>query len=324
MPRAGDEQLDRVRLGEGLDRVLDLAADTEAFPARREDREVRTRLDEARECRRRLDHLLEVVEDQEHLALADVLGESIRGPERLPDLGRHERRVADRCELDPERPGLVVADELGRRLDREPGLAGTAGAREREEAGTVADQRDDLRGLPFAPDERARRPRQVRVRDRLQWRESLGAELEDGDRLLEVLQAVLAEVDQRVVEEAGSRAGRLAQQDLPAVSGRTDPGTQVDVVADVTLGSEVRRSRVHPDTDLDRARPQRLSALVGRGDRLPGVGERVEERVALGVDLDASVAAIGLAEEPPMLGQRLGVSLGARARAAASSTPRCR
>ena len=44
------------------------------------------------------------------------------------------------------------------------------------------------------PDERARRPRQVRVRDRLERREARVPELEDRDRSIDVLQAVLAEI----------------------------------------------------------------------------------------------------------------------------------
>jgi hypothetical protein len=50
----------------------------------------------------------------------------------------------------------------------------------------------DLGDLPLATDERAGRSWQVRVRDRLQRWEALGAELEDRDRSLDVLQSVLA------------------------------------------------------------------------------------------------------------------------------------
>ncbi len=44
---------------------------------------------------------------------------------------------------------------------------------ERQQAHAVAEQRDHLRALPLSSDERARRPRQVRVRDRLQRRKPL-------------------------------------------------------------------------------------------------------------------------------------------------------
>ena len=66
-----------------------------------------------------------------------------------------------------------------------------------------------------------------------------------------------------------------------------------------------------PDADVDRAGPERLPALLGRGDRLARVRERVEERVALGVDLDAAVAPEASRSEPAVLSERLRVRLGA-------------
>jgi hypothetical protein len=68
---------------------------------------------------------------------------------------------------------------------------------------------------------------------------------------------------------------------------------------------------VDPDADADPAGPQRLPTLVRRVDRLAGVREGVEERVALRVDLDATVAIEGLAQQAAMLGQGLRVGLGA-------------
>ncbi len=59
-----------------------------------------------------------------------------------------------------------------------------------------------------------------------------------------------------------------------------------------------------------RTAEERLAALLGRGDRLARVRERVEERVALGVDLDAVVSRERLAEEPAVLGERLRERLG--------------
>ena len=57
------------------------------------------------EIRCRLDHLLEVVEQQQELALADVLREAVLRPERLRDRLGHERRVAQRGQADPEDAG---------------------------------------------------------------------------------------------------------------------------------------------------------------------------------------------------------------------------
>ena len=73
---------------------------------------------------------------------------------------------------------------------------------------------------------------EVRVRDRLEWWEALLAELEDGDRLIEILQPVLAEVRRL---DLGQLACLLRQQHLPTVSGRGDPCPQVHVLADVAL-----------------------------------------------------------------------------------------
>ena len=141
----------------------------------------------------------------------------------------------------------MVADELGGGLDRQSRLAGPAGTGQRDEPSAfLAEQRDDLGDLALAADERARRPRQVRVRDRLQRRESLRAELEDPDRVLEVLQAVLAEVDECVVVESGRSSRRVREQDLPAVTRRADPGAEVHDLADVALVRQVRRSGVDP------------------------------------------------------------------------------
>ena len=135
----------------------------------------------------RRDHLLEVVEDEEHLPFADVVGEAVLGADRLRDLVFDDARVADRREFHPEGPSLVVADEFCRRFDREAGLPRASRAGEGHETGPIADQGGHGCHLVLSADERAGRTRQVRVRDRLQWREVLVAELEDQDGSLEVL-----------------------------------------------------------------------------------------------------------------------------------------
>ena len=76
-PRALAEELDRLGLGQRRDRVLDLAADAQQLAARDEQLQVRAALEQLAELGRRLDHLLEVVEQQQQLALADVLGEAV-------------------------------------------------------------------------------------------------------------------------------------------------------------------------------------------------------------------------------------------------------
>ena len=177
-------------------RVGDLAVDAQELAARHEHPQLRTGAEQRREVRRRLDDLLEVVEQEQHLPLADVLGErhaSRRASAR--SCPTTKRRVADRRQPHPEDTRGEVADELRRGFDREPRLAGPARARERHEPRTlIADEGDNLRHLALAADERRHRPRQVRVRDRPQRRETAVAELEQRNRLRKVLEPVLAEL----------------------------------------------------------------------------------------------------------------------------------
>ena len=79
--------------------------------------------EQLREFARGLDHLLEVVEQQQELAFGDVLGEAVLRPKRLRDRLRHERRVAERGQADPEDARLEGGHELGGDLEREPCLA---------------------------------------------------------------------------------------------------------------------------------------------------------------------------------------------------------
>ena len=73
--------------------------------------EVGAGLDEEGELGRRLRQLLQVVEEEQDLALADVLFEPMLGAERLRDCLGDKRRVAERCETDPEDPGAVGRNE---------------------------------------------------------------------------------------------------------------------------------------------------------------------------------------------------------------------
>ncbi|MEX1357594.1 MAG: hypothetical protein WD981_03120 [Gaiellaceae bacterium] len=244
-PGSGREQLDRLRRGERDDGVLDLAAHPEQLSARHQQSQVRTGLDERSQLRRGLHYVLQVVEQEQHLPLADMLCE--RTP-RAKGLGHRlgdQGGIAQRRQPDPEDAVSEVGDELRGRLDREAGLARAARAGEREEASAVAQQGADLGDLPRAADEGARGPGKVGVRDRLQRRKGLRSELEDPDRLGEVLQAVLAEVERLGVDD-GSR--RRREQHLPAVPGGRDPRPEVDVAADIALVREHRLARVqaHP------------------------------------------------------------------------------
>src|SRR4029078_229555 len=99
--------------------------------------------------------------------------------------------------------------------------------------------------LSLRTDDGARRPREVRVRDRPERGEGLVAELIDGDRGFDVLQAVLAEVGERaLVDELTSRA---REQALATLARGCTPGREVHVVSHVALVGDERSSGVQPD-----------------------------------------------------------------------------
>ena len=127
-----------------------------------------------------------------------------------------ESGIAERGEPDPEDARLVVGDKAGGGLEGEAGLARAAGAGHGEQASPALDPGDDLGELSLSSHEGARRPREVRVGDRLQRRELSFAELEDPDGLADVLEPVLAEVrDRETLIDELSRGFR--QDDLSAV-----------------------------------------------------------------------------------------------------------
>ena len=70
-------------------------------------------------------------------------------------------------------PFLNSGTQLGRRLDRQPRLPRTARAGQRHQPRAILQQLDHVRHLPLPAHERRRRPRQIRVRDRLQRRKAL-------------------------------------------------------------------------------------------------------------------------------------------------------
>ena len=268
--------------------------------------EVRTYGEEIREVRCRVDDLLEVVEEQEKLSSADVLRGAGPRVESLRNSLRHESRITQRRKGDPDNGVPEVRHELGRDLDREPRLPGSTCTGQRHEATTVAYEVEYLRHLALAADERAGWAREVRVRERVQRREALVAELVDRDRLRDVLEAVLAELDEIVARELASCA---REDDLPSVCRGGDASSQVDVVPDVAFGGEQRRAGVQADPDANRPGRKRLGHRGGRSDRSRRRGKGEEERVALRVHLDAALGSARLADHAAMLGERLGVRL---------------
>ena len=133
---------------------------------------------------------------------------------------------------------------------------------------------------------------------------------------LDVLQVLLAEVaDADALRQvvADECPGRLGDEDLAAVAGRADPRGAHDVHPDIALVADVRLAGVqpHPHPYLGALRPRvggkRALALDCPADGIPGARERVEERVALRVDLAPARGGEDVAQEPPVVGDNLAV-----------------
>ena len=104
------------------------------LPTRCQDREAGARVEEPGEVRRDAHDLLEVVEHQQQLALAQVIDQRATQPER-GHYGRFdELRIADDREIDERRPVVERRRDLGGRLEREARLADSARADDGDQA----------------------------------------------------------------------------------------------------------------------------------------------------------------------------------------------
>jgi hypothetical protein len=226
--------------------------------------------------------------------------------ELLRDRLQYEPGIAQGRQADPEHAGPERRHELRRRFDAQPGLARPAGPRQRHNARAVAHERQDVADLSLSPHEARRRPRQIRVRDRLQRRKRSLPELEDRDRLGEVLQAVLAEILHGVVHVL---LGCPREQHLAAVAGAHHARGLVDVRPHVLRWIRYRFARVDPDSDPDGAGFQTAHRFRHRVHGGLRRGERVEERVSLVVDLVPLEQGERLPHDPPMLSQRIPIQV---------------
>jgi hypothetical protein len=100
------EQRDGLRLGERRDGELDLALHAKELPARDDERQIGAGRKERRELGRRRDDLLEVVDQDEQLALPDVLDEPVPRAEGSRDRLGHEGGITQCGKPDPEDPWL--------------------------------------------------------------------------------------------------------------------------------------------------------------------------------------------------------------------------
>jgi hypothetical protein len=143
--------------------------------------------------------------------------------------------------------------------------------------------------------------------DRAQPWELRVPDLEEAHRLGQVLEAMLAEVvELAVVQEP---AGRLRDDDLAAVSRGADACGAVDVDAHVPLLGRDGIARVHAHPHQHGAAGERRLRFRGRGDRLAGGRECVEEGVALCVHLDAVVRGERIPQDAPVVREQRRVAL---------------
>ena len=194
-PRPRQEEPDGLGLGQGRNRVLLLGFDTKRLAARREQTQVRTASEELGEVAGRLHDLLDVVEQHEHAAIADMRGEVVRAPRVCAIAETTSAGSVNACSGDPPHAVRRALDLLGGGLQREPRLARPARAGQGQQAGSRrARAARDLGELALAAEERRRLHGQVGRVQAPERREVEVAELVQPLRRAQVLEPVLAQV----------------------------------------------------------------------------------------------------------------------------------
>ena len=163
---------------------------------------------------------------------------------------------------------------------------------------TLEHDRDSVEQLPLTTEKGRRRRWEVDAPRAPQRPEVTGAELVDARRALEVLQPVKAEIEQLGAVEKRLRGRR--DEGLTSVSEGGDARAAVEVLTDVTLARQRRRSSVKADAHSDRPWHQ---CFMRRRRPLGSLGcrrEGDEEGVALRVHLDSVRGSERVAEECPM------------------------
>ena len=253
----------------------------------------------------------------------------VRHPDRAPAGGDARRRSLDRdLVFQVAAVGIEQPERVRRHLgglsarataDEDDGREDDAGDRSRScsrhEQASAPDRRKAANGCPSGFS-------QLLFVGGLEWgklaRKTVRKELEDAFGAREVLQPVLAEVDKplprwKVVFD--DVAGRAREEDLASVAGRGDAGAAVHRKAHVAAVIERRLAGMYsdPNTHLPPVWPRVLNerALCSdrRGNGVAGARKDDEERVALRVDLAASVLLECLAEQAAVLREDLAVPL---------------
>ena len=128
------KQLDRLCRCQRRHGVLHLAAHPQQLTTGDQHAEVDAGRKQRGELWRGFDHLFEVVEHEQHLTLADVLGKALLGAERQRNRLCYQLGVAQGCHVDPEHAIGEFRDQGGGALDRQSRLAAAARSRKRDKA----------------------------------------------------------------------------------------------------------------------------------------------------------------------------------------------
>ncbi len=220
-------------------------------------------------------------------ARGDRRGVVARRAEIPRDRREQETRVPDRRQRDEHGAAVGVLCEQACELEREPRLSRPAGADDGEDSRVVREPgRDRVEQLALSAEERRRGRRQRKRSRSAEWWKAVGAELMEMHRPLEVLEAMRPELDRGLVDQ---RPCRVRQDDLTAMGERRDTGAAMDVDADVSLGGDGRLAGMEAHPDADGPAVERVAARHRGGDGARCSQEGDEERVSLGVDLDAAL-----------------------------------
>ena len=119
---------------------------------------------------------------------------------------------------------------------------------------------------------------------------------------------MLAEVAKLALDELRARRGH---EHLTAVAGGSDARGAVDVVSHIALVGQKRRSVCRPTRTCILPGRERIHEGGGGHERSRRGREREEEGVTLRIDLHPALVGAGLADDAAVLGERIGVPLGA-------------
>ena len=166
---AGGERRERggrpLRQGERRDRAFLLARHAKGRPAAHQDTQITGVAQQFRHHRGRRQQVLEVVQDDQELAISQVISEmldqrpasGVRQPDALGDRRKNQPGVCDRRQPDEIDPIRIFACQPRGEFDAKTRLAAATGAGQREQAAGLQ-QAPCLCQLPLPADETRQRP----------------------------------------------------------------------------------------------------------------------------------------------------------------------